>query len=490
MGNDHVNIHSQSLVSFTPLYLQSVTSLYLVAYGFTRLQTHNRQQMLHLDYCVVGGGVVGLAVGAALAPFGSVAVLERNTRLIQETSSRNSGVVHSGLYYPADSLKTTLCMAGNKNIWRLHQRFPAAVHARRSGKWIGSCSQSEDAALEDLIDKMRERQIPYAMVPPRQAHREEPLVRMHTIVNSTDTGIIDVHTLADFYRNIVEQAADGYVLCDSDVVRVALPEKKQRDTARPEGSSIRLTVASASSSGSDPFSIEVDKAVICAAGLHANTLWERLSCCGVAVSQPPSHRLYACKGRYAGYRGKAPVSRLVYPCPLPNLVGLGVHSVVDIAGQVRFGPDAVYVDDFGDVGVANSPVEEAAFLDSQFAAVRRYMPRIERANFFADFAGVRPKLAAPGEGFRDFLVEYIDHLVEETNATRGTTPCEGTRLTPVMKSVEAGSSSDGAERSATVVWLNGIESPGLTASSAIGDHVASWLVGPQRYQRHPPPWSA
>jgi 2-hydroxyglutarate dehydrogenase len=456
--------------------------------------------MLHLDYCIIGGGIVGLAVGAALAPFGSVAVLERNTRLIQETSSRNSCVVHSGLYYPADSLKTRLCTAGNANIWRLQKKYSSAVNAKRIGKWIGACDASEGDKLAELVTQMKERRIPYTVVPQNQAHREEPLVRMHTIVNSTSTGIIDVHTLADFYRGIVEASSCGYVLCGSNVTKVELPEKLQKLPGTRDGAatSIKLFVTNApadggSSSASDTYTIEVDKAVICAAGLHANTLWSRIWCDGVAVAQPTSHRLYACKGRYAGYRGKAPVSRLVYPCPLPNLVGLGVHSVVDVAGQVRFGPDAVYVDSFDDVSVARSPAEEVAFLGSQFKAVSRYMPCIERDKFFADFAGIRPKLAAPGEGFRDFLLEYVDHIVEGVVPVASDTKeasemgAPGTTLTPVMKAVAADhchQESDGA----AVVWLNGIESPGLTASSAIGDYVASWLVGPKTFNQHLPPW--
>lgn len=450
--------------------------------------------MLHIDYCVIGGGIVGLAVGAALAPFGSVTVLEKNARLIQETSSRNSGVVHSGLYYPADSLKTTLCMAGNRNIWRLQQKFPDAVKAKRIGKWIGACNNSEDPALQELVEKMRQRDIPYIMIPQAQAHREEPLVRMHTIVNSTSSGIIDVHTLADFYRGIVEKSSDGYVLCGSEVTKIDLPEKQIKPgSAACARAPVRLTVSSASQgdSSSDAYNIQVDKAVICAAGLHANTLWSRVSCGGLAVTQPAAHRLYACKGRYAGYRGKAPVSRLVYPCPLPNLVGLGVHSVVDVAGQVRFGPDAVYVDSFDDVSVASSSSEEAAFLDSQYKAVRRYMPRIERKKFFADFAGIRPKLAGPGEGFRDFLIEYMDGVAETMDAGAATDADEAASqkgaLTPVMKPV-TGDGSHGAVNS-VVVWLNGIESPGLTASSAIGDYVASWLLGKKKYSEHLSPWA-
>ncbi|KPI90165.1 hypothetical protein ABL78_0683 [Leptomonas seymouri] len=447
--------------------------------------------MLHLDYCVIGGGIVGLAVGAALSPFGSVAVLERNGQLIHETSSRNSGVVHSGLYYPADSLKTTLCREGNRNIWRLQQKYPNAIHAKRIGKWIGACNSSEDAQLEGLAQKMKERQIQYKMIPQSKAYREEPLVRMHTIVNSTDTGIIDVCTLADFYRRVVEASSEGYVLCNTEVTKVELPEKtKQRET-KSGRAPVKLTVSSScsdrsinnssSSNSGDPYTIEVDKAVVCAAGLHSNTLWSCLSCGGAAVAQPSSHRLYACKGRYAGYRGKAPVSRLVYPCPLPNLVGLGVHSVVDVAGQVRFGPDAVYVDSFNDVSVASSASEEEAFLDSQYNAVRRYIPSIERKKFFPDFAGIRPKLAQGGEGFRDFLIEYIDQVVEaeETLAPSGS-------LTPVMKSVKNGDNPHEGE--AAVVWLNGIESPGLTASSAIGDYVTSWLVGSKKFSEYFPPW--
>lgn len=439
--------------------------------------------MLQLDYCVIGGGIVGLAVGAALSPFGSVAVLELGPRLIQETSSRNSGVVHSGLYYPGDSLKTRLCTAGNANIWRLQHRFPQRIRAHRMGKWIGACDTEEEAQLEGLTSKMKERGIPFEMVSAAAAHAEEPLVQMRTIVNSTSTGIVDVHSLADFFHDVVEGGPEGYVLCNAEVTRVDVPMEVAAEGTR--AAPILVTVGNTNAtSGAEPYTIDVRKGVVCAAGLHANTLWSRFRCVdGTPVHPPHAHRLYACKGRYAGYRGKPPLSRLVYPCPLPNLVGLGVHSVVDMAGHVRFGPDAVYVEDFADVTVARGAADEAAFLDSQYAAVRRYVPSVERERFFADFAGLRSKLAAPGEGFRDFLVDSLHGI--------SLTSCDGAgqrAAVPCMRAIDAGEPHAG--EAAAVVWLNGIESPGLTASSAIADLVATWLVGSERLRLHPPPWSA
>ncbi|KAK7201088.1 FAD dependent oxidoreductase [Novymonas esmeraldas] len=430
--------------------------------------------MLQLDYCVVGGGIVGLAIGAALSSMGSVAVLERGPRLIQETSSRNSGVVHSGLYYPADSLKTQLCMAGNANIWRLQRRFPDLIRARRIGKWIGACDAAEASTLEDLTQKMRQRDIPYELISAAMARREEPLLQMHTIVNSTSTGIVDVHSLADFYQGVVEQSSEGYVLCDSEVTRVDLPAGYP---CRADTPPIRVMVGKTGDRDGEAYTVGVRRAVVCAAGLHANVLWSRMCCDGTPLRPPPTHRLYACKGRYAGYRGAPPLSRLVYPCPLPNLVGLGVHSVVDMAGHLRFGPDATYVDDFEDVRVAQNPLDEQVFLDGQHAAVRRYVPSIQRERMFADFAGIRPKLAAAGDEFRDFLIEAIDG-VRDGGASAGE---------PVMQPVTLGGVQ--ASGNPTVVWVNGIESPGLTASSAIADLIASWLAGPEQRARKPALWS-
>lgn len=431
--------------------------------------------MQAIDYLVVGGGVVGLAVAAALSPFGSTAVMEKNSRLIDETSARNSGVVHAGIYYPMDSLKTTLCMRGNANIWRMNEQFPSLMRAKRIGKWIGACDDAELPALQDLMDRMDARRLPYERLSRSAITAQEPAVSMQEVVNSQNTGIVDVAALRDTLVCLLEEH-EGVAMTHSEVVHVdisrgprdgpltatVLDRSRQRDNNGPENYAAE-----------DTYQLQVNKAVVYATGLHHALAWERLTAGNTAVRAPASHTLHFCRGRYARYQGRTPVSRLVYPCPLPQLVGLGVHSVVDMAGGVTFGPDAVYVDRI-DYHVED---EAEAFLDAQWKAVSRYIPSVQRERFVVDFCGIRPKLSGPGEPFRDFQME---ELVSLDNGDAGT-------LRPRMESL-TGSFDDTVGGGARILMLNGIESPGVTACSAIGEYVAQSLVPRDQYVKSPPKW--
>lgn len=417
---------------------------------------------LRFKTAVVGGGIVGLATAARLsqaptagADLNNVVVLETHDQFLWETSSRNSGVVHAGIYYPAKSLKTKLCMEGNSNMWRLIERYPTAVSGRQCGKWIGACTVEEEAVLDALLLNMRERGIPGARyLSTKEVKEEEPNVCMRRVVISPITGIIDVHTLGNFFLKMIRvPERQSFATPASKVTAVHI------DTSRRGHGNAPCVVCVASRDGTT-YTVEADT-VVFSAGLHSNAIGKEIpissapSCSGEvtsAVYDMVQRATYFCKGRYVGYRGKPPVSRLVYPCPLPNLKGLGVHSVVDMGGNLRFGPDAHYIDSYSDKDLRlGDPREGDRLCDEFHSAITRYIPTLERDRLYVDFTGVRPKLSRDGEGFRDFDMSVFNISGEE-----------------------------GGCHPPTLITLKGIESPGLTACTAIADHVAGIIWGDNR----------
>ncbi len=404
-----------------------------------------------LEHVVVGGGIVGLAVGAVLSRFGSTAVLERHKDLLHETSSRNSGVVHAGLYYPADSLKARLCIDGNENTWRLAEKF--SLRSRRCGKYVGSVTVEEDAEVEKIAAKMRLLNRPFCMVSAKELAAVEPLVAMRTVLLSKSTGIVDVCALRDFFVSQIRNSQyDSFVMNHVHVHRIELHRDKCRVFA------------------GDADSEPVEAAnIVLSAGLSHNQLWQNIFRCdesnsgddgggntstekvtiGHALPIPPPahHALHFCRGSYVGYRKKI-VQSLVYPCPLPNLKGLGFHTTIDLDGPVKFGPDAEYVSDSWDLAITEA--RGAAIVETAFDAVRKYIPSIDKSLMFPDFSGMRPKLSGEGETARDFVIER----------------CES-----------------------RLIALVGIESPGLTAATAIADQVAGLAYGPDALLKSPSPWA-
>ncbi len=367
------------------------------------------------DVVVVGAGVVGLATAAALARRGrSVIVVERNTAIAQEASTRNSEVIHAGIYYPAGSLKATLCVAGRELLYtRCTER---KIPHRKTGKFIVATEASEIATLEAL----RERGIANGVtgleiIGPEEVQRSEPDVRCEAALVSPETGIVDAHALAVSFLAEAESFGAMLALC-VDVIAIE---------RNPSG--YRLSARDASGALSE---IEC-AAVVNAAGLGGEAVAE---CAGFDVDAR-GYRLHLCKGDYfalapaCGLR----ISTLIYPVPSDG--GLGIHITTDLAGRLRLGPDTEYVD------AVRYEVDESK--RATFArAVRRYLPALDDESLTPDFAGVRPKLAGPGESFRDFAI------CEESDAGF-----------PAF------------------VNLIGIESPGLTASPAIAERVAELLSG-------------
>jgi L-2-hydroxyglutarate oxidase LhgO len=365
---------------------------------------------------VVGAGVVGLAVAARLAGrFPGLVVLERREKPGTETSSRNSEVVHAGLYYPAGSLKARLCVAGNRRVYELAERY--GVPHRRTGKLVVAVEEGEDGVLEGLLEGGRANGVRLERLSPSEVRRLEPNVRARAALSSPSTGIVSAHGLVELF---LQQAvrAGAVVMRRTELLAVECL-----------GGGYRLTVRTGNGA---PESFTSEH-VVNAAGLDADTV---AALAGIDVDAA-GYRLHYCKGRYfaASSTLRGLVSRLVYPAPGP--VGLGIHAVLGLDGRLRFGPDAEYaLDRRLDYGVDASL--RPAFGD----AVRRILPMVRDADLEPDTAGIRPKLQGPGDAFRDFVVAE-----------------ESARGLPGF------------------VNLVGIDSPGLTAAPALAEHVDALLEG-------------
>lgn len=367
------------------------------------------------DVVVIGGGVIGLAAAAALARAGrSVVLVERHAALAQECTSRNSEVIHAGIYYPEGSQKALLCVAGREALYtRCAQR---GIPHRRLGKLIVATCDQEIATLEQLQRKGRANGVPgLELIDAAEVARREPHLRAVAALESPETGIVDGHALCLSLAAEAEEHGALLVL-HSEVLAI-----------EPVAGGYRVTTRS-----SDGEHSEVGcAAVVNAAGLAGDAV---AALVGIDVDAR-GYRLHPCKGDYFALAPGASLSlsSLIYPVPAGP--GLGVHATLDLGGRIRFGPDATYVDslDYG-VDAAHGP---------DFAeAVRRYLPELRDEWLAPDYAGIRPKLSGPGEAFRDFVV------TEES---------------------EAGLPG--------FVNLIGIESPGLTAALAIAERVVVLLSG-------------
>lgn len=364
------------------------------------------------DVAVIGGGVVGLAVASRLAEMRRVVLIERHARFATETSGRNSGVIHAGLYYPPGSAKARLCLRGRELLYAYC--LARGVEHRRTGKLVIACS----AAELDALDALRTNAIACGVddVEMLDAHalaEREPSLRGVAALHSPSTGIVDALGLSS---NLLWQARDAGcdVLSSTHLVEVEAISPRYRLVLREsDGTLVRL---------------EAD-AVVNATGLSADATSALF---GIDVD---AHglRIAPCKGDYFVLSRSIPKPETALVYPVPAGPGLGIHLTSDLGGMVRAGPDAEWVDE---PSYHVDPNKAARFAE----AVRRYMPSIRDEDLAPDFSGVRPKLARSRTGFGDFVVE---------ECARHGLP--------------------------GYVQLVGIESPGLTAALAIAEEVARHL---------------
>ena len=327
-----------------------------------------------IDCVVIGAGVVGLAVARALALEGrDVVVLEAADAIGTETSSRNSEVIHAGIYYPAGSLKARFCVEGKHFLYAYCAE--RGIPHRRCGKMIVATRPGQDAYLDKLraqalangVDDLR-------LVDGAAARAIEPELACDAALLSPSTGIIDSHSLMLAYQGDAE--AHGAV--------VAFLSPVLGGEVRNDGIDLRV-------GGAEPTTLRA-RLVVNAAGLGAQAVAGSIA--GIPAARvPPLH--YA-KGNYFSLAGRSPFSRLVYPVPEPG--GLGVHISIDLAGQARFGPDVEWID-----AIAYDVDPRRA--DGFYAEVRRYWPGLRDGALQPAYSGIRPKLGPAGTPAADFVVE-------------------------------------------------------------------------------------
>jgi L-2-hydroxyglutarate oxidase LhgO len=365
-----------------------------------------------VDAVVVGAGVVGLAVARALALVGrEVLVLEREAGIGMGTSSRNSEVIHAGIYYPAGSLKARMCVRGKALLYAYCKE--RGVPHRACGKLIVACTASQQAALPALVQKAQANGVmDLAILSAEQAVALEPDLCCLGAIHSPSTGILDSHGLMLALQGDLEQAG-GLVVTRTEVVGLR-PTKGGVFVACADGSQLSANT------------------VINAAGLGAIELAH------LTEGLDPMFRPKAswAKGNYFSLEGRSPFQRLIYPAPEPqaHLAGLGVHLTIDLAGQAKFGPDVQWTDSPHDL------VVDAARAQAFYAAVRQYWPALPDGALQPGYAGMRPKVSGPNEPAADFLIQ-------------------GPRIHGL----------------AGLVNLFGVESPGLTSCLAIAEHVTQQL---------------
>ena len=332
--------------------------------------------MDRVECVVIGAGVVGLALARKLARSGrEVVVLESENRIGTGISSRNSEVIHAGIYYPKDSLKARLCVAGNRALYAYCTEHQVAH--RRCGKLIVATDAPQVEALRQLQARAAANGVAdFQWLEAGEALCLEPSLHCTAALLSPSTGIIDSHGLMRSLCLEAETAGAALVLKS--------PVRGGRAT--PQGLELRV--------GGDEPMVLLAREVFNAAGLGALGVAHAIE--GTRPgSLPPLPRRFA-KGNYFSLAGAAPFSRLVYP--IPPLGALGVHLTLDLAGQARFGPDVEWIDQV-DYGV------DPRRADSFYAEVRKYWPGLPDDSLQPAYAGIRPKLHGPGEPMPDFLIQ-------------------------------------------------------------------------------------
>ncbi|MBZ9909779.1 NAD(P)/FAD-dependent oxidoreductase [Mesorhizobium sp. BR115XR7A] len=367
--------------------------------------------MQTIDCVVAGAGVVGLAVARALALSSrEVVVIEKVDAIGTVTSSRNSEVIHAGLYYAPGSLKARLCVEGRRQLYAYCAEH--TVGHRRAGKLIVASEPGQTDGLRAIEANAKRCGVDdLALLTRAEAESLEPALRCAGALLSPSTGIVDSHALMLSLRGDAEAAGASFAFL-TGVAGAAI-----------EAYGIRIDTRDANG---ETFAVEAG-AFVNAAGLDAQAVASRIE--GFPRDLIP--RQWLARGNYFALPGRSPFSRLIYPVPVEG--GLGVHLTLDLAGNARFGPDVEWIDS---VDYTVDPGRSAVF----YEAIRRYWPDLANGALQPAYAGIRPKLSGPGQPAADFVIQ--------------------------------GPADHGVGR---IVNLFGIESPGLTASLAIADHVAELL---------------
>ena len=372
--------------------------------------------------CITGAGVVGLAIAYQLSQSPmyrgrSILILDTENTFGTITSSRNSEVIHAGIYYAENSLKAQLCVKGKGQLYDFLKRHK--VPFKQIGKLIVS-KKGEESSLTQILDNANKNNVTDLKLLNRSQLKElEPALLAENALHSPSTGILDSHQYMERLLALAQKS--GVIFAPrTHVEHVSINRNQFKVTAMVEQTS---------NHDSQYYEFSCDKFVN-SAGLGAQNLAHNIE--GIDSNKIPP--LHPCKGDYFSYSGKNPFKHLIYPIPEKHHTGLGIHSTSDMSNQLRFGPDTEYIDDFN-YSINESKRELFA------SAIKSYFPKIESHRLIPAYSGIRPKLNGPGNKASDFIIQGPDV-----------------------------SNIDG------LIQLFGMESPALTASLAIAEYVDRLLI--------------
>jgi L-2-hydroxyglutarate oxidase LhgO len=378
-----------------------------------------------IDTVVIGAGVVGLAVARALALKGrEVMVIEKETAIGQGVSSRNSEVVHAGLYYASGSLKAKLCVRGKEMLYAYCAE--RGLPYKKCGKLIVATDPSQLEKLAKIEEQAAANGVPVQRLTREQARASEPQLECIAALLSPTTGIVSSHDLMISLQGDLENVG-GMVVLGTEVVKITF---HQPNSPVP----VILSAQSAINNGVEGEQIEIGcQQIINAAGLFAPLMARRMQ--GLNPAHIP--QAHYAKGNYYSLSGKAPFTHLVYP--IPEAAGLGVHLTIDLGGQAKFGPDVQWLEGIDDPTQIDYSVDPRR-VDGFYAEVRKYWPGLQDGQLTPSYSGVRPKISGSQEAAADFLIQGPE-----------------------------------AHGIPSLVNLFGIESPGLSSCFAIAEQVTQML---------------
>ena len=369
------------------------------------------------DICVIGAGVIGLAIAYELAKKYknqdvSIVILERESSFGQHVSSRNSEVIHAGIYYPTGSLKAELCVMGRELLYSHCEQF--GVAHQKTGKLIVAKGTEAYALAKVKENAIANGVLDLQLLDKIELQKLEPDIEADMALHSPSTGIIDSHGYMQSLLHLAENLGVQFspysrvekIDTDADafVVHCQLDENRS-----PEHYVFNC------------------QQLINAAGLEAQSIAQSVS----AIPKDTIPKLHYCKGDYFDYRRRNPFSHLIYPMPEANTTGLGIHATMDMSSQLKFGPDTEYIEKV-DFRIDGNKAK--AFAEN----ISSYFPGIDAGDLQPAYSGIRPKLSGPGEAAADFEIQE-----ESVHGLSG------------------------------LIQLFGMESPGLTASLAIARHISN-----------------
>ena len=377
--------------------------------------------MEKFEACVIGAGVVGIAIAHALSRNKDInpekiLLLDSNASFGQGISSRNSEVIHGGLYYPPDSLKAQLCIRGKALLYE-YLCANGVGHAR-CGKLIVAQRHQQEQLIALLDNGVQAGVDDLEILSKSQLILKESSISAYCAILSPSTGIVDSH---HYMHSLLDKAQQRGVIFAAN---------SRVSSIKPGTVGFEISLKARETNQIEPTEFTFESALLInSAGLSADAIAHTIK--GLEKELIP--KIWLCKGDYFSYGGTNPFAHLIYPLPDANTVGLGIHCTMDLNNQLRFGPDAVYV--------SSEDYAVEADKQEQFAtAVQRYFPGLKPDQLQPSYSGIRPKLSGPGEAARDFVFQ-----TQNEHNLKG------------------------------LVQLFGIESPGLTASQAIAEHVTELL---------------